>query len=211
MVSNFVRPEFLPQRREPQRGVREGQEAPRSLVATKSVYLSTGKLHEFSIFLLAVVRKPQQQAKNVVEGYNASITIALNMSDPTPVSVENPFSLEVTKPKFESMGGSNGFRYWYASELAALLSYESYSGFLPAVNKAMTACNALGISIMENFQEETRVIEGKTFRDFKLSRFACYLCAMNGDVRKPISCPCSIIFRKTCRGMPSLSRTGGRY
>lgn len=108
------------------------------------------------------------------------------MSNLTPVPVENPFHLEPGSPGFEAMGHENGFRSWYASDLAKLLGYESHSGFQQAVNKAMTACNALGISIMDNFVEESRQVEGGTIRDFKLSRFACYLAAMNGDVRKPL-------------------------
>ncbi|MNH24237.1 DNA-damage-inducible protein D [compost metagenome] len=38
---------------------------------------------------------------------------------------------------------------------------------------------------MENFQPVDREVDGKIERDYKLSRFACYLTAMNGDGKKP--------------------------
>lgn len=103
-----------------------------------------------------------------------------------PVTPENPFHMEPDRPGFESLGKQNGFRYWYASDLAKLLGYDTTAGFSQALNKAMTACNALGIAIMDNFVEEHRQVDGKSIRDYKLSRFACYLAAMNGDVRKPM-------------------------
>ena len=84
------------------------------------------------------------------------------------------------------MGNENGFRFWYASDLAKLLGYETFASFFQAVNKAMTACNALGIAIMDNFAEEMRQVDGKMIRDYRLSRFACYMSAMNGEVRKPM-------------------------
>src|SRR4051794_27217774 len=104
------------------------------------------------------------------------------MNSATP---ENPFHLQPNEPGFESMGKQNGFRFWYASDLANMLGYDSYQGIVPAINKAMTACNALDIAISDNFVDEYRSIDGIKIRDFKLSRFACYLVAMNGDVRKP--------------------------
>lgn len=85
---------------------------------------------------------------------------------------------------FESLSRANGETYWYASDLAKLLGYQSLQSFASAVNKAMAACAALKIPIGENFREEKRELSGKPQLDWKLSRFACYLSAMNGDVRK---------------------------
>lgn len=108
------------------------------------------------------------------------------MNEIVLAQTDNPFHMEPNRPGFESMGKDNGFRFWYASDLARLLGYESYASFQAAVNRAMTACNALGIAIFDNFSEQMREVDGKTIRDFKLSRFACYLAAMNGDVKKPM-------------------------
>ena len=49
----------------------------------------------------------------------------------------------------------------------------------------MAACNAAKIDLFDNFEQVRRTIDGKPIRDFKLSRFACYMLAMNGDPNKP--------------------------
>ncbi|MEM5790177.1 MAG: BRO family protein [Syntrophobacteraceae bacterium] len=86
---------------------------------------------------------------------------------------------------FEDWGKSNGQQFWYARDLMELLGYESYATFTRAVNRAVAACTALGIQVMDNFGQCTRTISGKLLPDMKLSRFACYLTAMNGDPKKP--------------------------
>lgn len=95
------------------------------------------------------------------------------------------FDVETGKASFEDFCLVNGGVYWYASDLAAFLGYEHLAGVMKAVNKAMAACATLGIAILDNFKEETREVNGETIRDYKLTRFACLLAAMNGDVRRP--------------------------
>ena len=52
--------------------------------------------------------------------------------------------------------------------------------------KNITAtCTALNIPVVENFQQVTRLVDGRAVPDFKLTRFACYLVSINGDIRKP--------------------------
>ena len=92
------------------------------------------------------------------------------------------FHFEDDKPSFEQFGHDNGFRYWLASDLMRMLDYTTMQPILNAVNKAMSACGQLNISIPENFSETTTATGGK---DWKLSRFACYLTVMNGDPKKP--------------------------
>jgi DNA-damage-inducible protein D len=83
---------------------------------------------------------------------------------------------------FEDAARENGGRYWFASDLMLMLGYESYPAFEQAINRAIGTCTTLAISVLENFQQ----VSGDDGRvDHKLSRFACYLVAMNGDVKKP--------------------------
>jgi len=103
------------------------------------------------------------------------------MSDQDP----NPFAIEPDEQRFESLAHENGFRFWWASELAKLLGYEDYSSFKKSVQKAMQVCIGLTVDISDNIVPIRRPVEGREQEDFKLSRFACYLAAMNGDVRKP--------------------------
>lgn len=95
------------------------------------------------------------------------------------------FHFEPNKQSFEDFSKENGIKFWYASEFAKMLGYESYDGFKKAINKAMVACHTLNIPISDNFISVKRDVDGKLCEDFKLTRFACYLSAMNGDVKKP--------------------------
>jgi DNA-damage-inducible protein D len=63
-----------------------------------------------------------------------------------------------------------------------LLGYSSMASINKAVQKAMTACVAIGAPLEENFKQIR--IDGGSY-DYNLSRFACYLTVMNGDVRNP--------------------------
>ena len=101
------------------------------------------------------------------------------------ISNESPFHLQPDKPGFEALSKTNGFRYWWASELAATLGYESLNGFRKAVERAMMALTSLNIPVFDNIVQEPREVAGKQVLDYKLSRFACYLAAMNGDPKKP--------------------------
>ena len=83
------------------------------------------------------------------------------------------------------MAQSTGFRFWWASALAELLGYESIQTFRKVVERAMMALNSLNIPIYENIVQQPREVAGKQVEDYRLSRFACYLAAMNGDPRKP--------------------------
>jgi len=49
----------------------------------------------------------------------------------------------------------------------------------------MMALTSLNIPVSDNIVQEQREVDGKLVVDYKLSRFACYLAAMNGDPKKP--------------------------
>jgi len=86
---------------------------------------------------------------------------------------------------FEDLGRENGMHFWWASDLMFFLGYEAINvANSQPIQRAMTACNALNVPIHESFSSTERDVDGKKFLDFKLSRFACYLVAMNADPRK---------------------------
>jgi len=92
---------------------------------------------------------------------------------------------DIDNPAFEDSFHTNGQIFWYASEFVKKLGYNDYSPTMPPINKAMSVCLSLpSIVTLEHFREEVRVIDGRPMKDFKLSRFACYLVAMNSDVKK---------------------------
>jgi DNA-damage-inducible protein D len=93
---------------------------------------------------------------------------------------------DVEHPTFEDFHRENGQAYWYASDFIHWLGYKEYNPTMPPINKAMTVCISLpAIVTIDHFREEVRNLDGKPCKDFKLSRFACYLISMNADVRKP--------------------------
>jgi len=102
---------------------------------------------------------------------------------------------------YESRGFSNGERHWYAADFMEMLGYESMQSFEQAINRAIGTCTTLGIPVVENFEQTTREIKGEPVRDYKLSRFACYLIAMNGDVRKPQVAQAQAYFAKLAEAM----------
>ncbi|MCL2832124.1 MAG: hypothetical protein FWD78_03045 [Treponema sp.] len=91
----------------------------------------------------------------------------------------------IDNPSFEDNFHSNGQVYWYASEFIHWLGYKDYSPTMTPINKAMSVCISIPTIIMaDHFREEVRLINGKNQKDFKLSRFACYLVSMNSDIKK---------------------------
>ncbi len=98
--------------------------------------------------------------------------------------LELPFNVNFNPEDFEIKSIENGFTYWWASQLSEMLGYQNLKSLQNAINKAITVFTNLKISIFDNIIQEPRVIDGKTIKDFRLSRFACYLIVMNADVKK---------------------------
>ena len=114
----------------------------------------------------------------------------------------DPFHLEPNRTGFESLAQHDGFKFWWASDLARLLGYEGLDSFRKAINKAMIACDGLGIPLVNNFIQERRLVAGREQLDFRLSRFACYLTAMNGNVNNPLVARAQayfVTFAEACR------------
>ena len=133
------------------------------------------------------------------------MTYPMNTTLPVPASggsPESPFHLDSSQPGFESLAQQDGFKFWWASDLARMLGYASLDTFRKAVNKAMIACDALGVPLLDNFIQARRTVDGHEQLDFKLSRFACYLTAMNGNVNNPLVAQAQayfVSFAEACR------------
>ncbi len=85
----------------------------------------------------------------------------------------------------------NGTEYWYARELMPILQYVKWQNFKKIIDKAMAACKNSGISMKDCFTDISKpIISGKGkeefIEDYKLTRYACYLIAQNGDSRKKV-------------------------
>ena len=105
-------------------------------------------------------------------------------TSPSPF-IQNVFHFEQENLNFNDLAKDvNGFTHWSAREYMVMLGYESYEAFRKAINKAISTCTTLDIDVSENFQQTTIDVAGRPEKDFRLSRFACYLVAMNADPKK---------------------------
>ena len=85
----------------------------------------------------------------------------------------------------------NGIEYWYARELQLVLDYKEWRKFENVIKKAIDACENSGISAFEHFVGADKTIQmpkgaTKSIKEYKLTRYACYLIAQNGDSRKEV-------------------------
>ncbi len=84
-----------------------------------------------------------------------------------------------------------GREYWYARELQKVLQYSEWRKFEGVILKAKEACENSGINAFEHFVGAAKTIKmpkgaEKVVQDYKLTRYACYLIAQNGDSRKKV-------------------------
>lgn len=83
-----------------------------------------------------------------------------------------------------------GEERWSARDLHAPMGYEKWERFEVAIQRAMAAAQNSGMDPLDHFRGASKVIQGgrwgkQNVADYRLTRYACYLIAMNGDPRKP--------------------------
>ena len=83
----------------------------------------------------------------------------------------------------------DGSEYWSARDLASVLGYEKWERFADTMHRARCACDNTGQDSNQHFPSVGKMVDigsgaRRTVQDFELTRYACYLTAMNGDPRK---------------------------
>ena len=76
-------------------------------------------------------------------------------------------------------------------ELQIVLYYKEWLKFENVIKKSKEACKNTGISVFDHFVRTAKMVQigSGAFReqiDYKLTRYACYLIAQNGDSRKKV-------------------------
>ncbi len=95
---------------------------------------------------------------------------------------------EINNTIFESIKhiDEEGCEYWLARELQQALKYKEWRKFNKVINKAIDACKNSNVDINRQFVQLDKLsinVNGgqRKILDYKLSRYACYLIAQNGD------------------------------
>ena len=97
---------------------------------------------------------------------------------------------EYTEKMFEDIKhiDENGNEYWYARELMKVLEYKEWRKFNKVIQKAMEACNGSNYYILDHFVFKDKMVSigsntSRKIKDYKLSRYACYLIVQNCNPR----------------------------
>ena len=100
---------------------------------------------------------------------------------------------KINETIFESIKhvDDDGNEYWYARELQKVLEYTQWRKFNGVINKAINACKTSNYKVSDHFAGAGKMVDigsntSRNIEDYKLSRYACYLIAQNGDSRKKV-------------------------
>ena len=105
----------------------------------------------------------------------------------------NKIDKNYTNETFEDIKHTDeiGMEFWYARELMHVLQYSNWQNFEKIITKAKISCENSGISVFEHFIDVSKLSKRANnaeveIQDYKLTRYACYLIAQNGDSRKKV-------------------------
>jgi DNA-damage-inducible protein D len=104
------------------------------------------------------------------------------MSDTSNYVIEKLKALQKTT--------KNGVPFWMAREIMDILDYRNWSDFREVIERARMSCQNAGNFVTGHFVSMPEMVEigsgaMRERENYALSKYACYLIAMNGETSKP--------------------------
>jgi DNA-damage-inducible protein D len=94
---------------------------------------------------------------------------------------------------FESLKliSDDDMEFWFARDLQLVLDYNSWDKFERVIKKAAVACENSAQPASDHFSQVGKMVQigsgaEREVKDYKLSRYACYLIVQNADSSKPV-------------------------
>jgi DNA-damage-inducible protein D len=103
--------------------------------------------------------------------------------------MENFNSIVILLDNAKRLTGEGG-EYWMGRNIQNIFGYDKWDKFENVINRAMKACESAGINPGDHFLQTGKMVgigsgAQRERGDYFLTRYACYLVAMNGDTSKP--------------------------
>lgn len=100
------------------------------------------------------------------------------------------FDFVIEQLKAVERVAKNGKPYWMARDIMRILDYRRWTDFREVVERAKTSCENAGNLSPHHFVPMLQMVEigsgaKREIENYALSKYGCYLIAMNGDTSKP--------------------------
>jgi DNA-damage-inducible protein D len=104
--------------------------------------------------------------------------------------VDTNYDIIINKLEQIKKVSKNGGHYWMGREIQQVLGYDKWDKFENVINKAIMACESSGEYPDKHFLQTGKMVSigsgaQRSLKDYYLTRYGCYLVAMNGDTGKP--------------------------
>lgn len=108
---------------------------------------------------------------------------------------------------------TTGLEYWSARDLSDILGYQRWENFDKVINRAVASAENAGATTNDHFRKVTKMVEVgsntvRPIKDVYLSRYACYIIAMNGDPAKQEVAAAQAYFAHQTRKQEIIEVTG---
>ncbi len=97
--------------------------------------------------------------------------------------------IEKWRVKLDSYANvEDGVEYWLARDLMEPMGYTRWENFAEVVKRAKVSCETNKTPVDSHFRDTTKMVTAgvaaRAVKEYKLTRYACYLIAQNGDTNK---------------------------